>query len=174
MELSFAVVPGSTVRLNLAFSSHLQKVKETLEDMEDEGNFLRRSVNDITSLLDINFGSLGRPSRGGRGRGARGGVTTRPERPKPILERVCSTLRLKPNLLWTKNASWVFNYDSFSDYQKIISLTIQSTRILEKKSPQDLWNISKFDANGVVSLQGDELAPDPDDPEDFPALSAGR
>uniref|UniRef100_A0A3Q0R4I3 Hyaluronan/mRNA-binding protein domain-containing protein n=1 Tax=Amphilophus citrinellus TaxID=61819 RepID=A0A3Q0R4I3_AMPCI len=49
-------------------------VEVRLEDelWRDEGNFLRRSVNDITSLLDINFGSLGRPSRGGRGRGARG------------------------------------------------------------------------------------------------------
>lgn len=56
--------------------------------MEDEGNFLRRSVNDITSLLDINFGSLGRPSRGGRGRGGRGGQMTRSEMPKPVLERV--------------------------------------------------------------------------------------
>lgn len=63
-----------------------------MEDMEDEGNFLRRSVNDITSLLDINFGSLGRPSRGGRGRGAQGGLTSRPERAKPILERVGSHL----------------------------------------------------------------------------------
>lgn len=74
----------------LSFASNLQIVKEgTLEDMEDEGNFLRRSVNDITSLLDINFGSLGRPSRGGRGRGARGGPESRPERAKPILEKVC-------------------------------------------------------------------------------------
>ncbi|KAK2901956.1 intracellular hyaluronan-binding protein 4-like [Channa argus] len=89
-------------------SKHLENLKDTLEDMEDEGHFLRRSVNDITSLLDINFGSLGRPSRGGRGRGARGGLTSRPERAKPILERE------------------------------------------------------------------DELAPNPDDPEDFPALSAGR
>ncbi|KAM7391415.1 hypothetical protein PAMP_022108 [Pampus punctatissimus] len=89
-------------------SKHTENLKETLEDMEDDGNFLRRSVNDITSLLDINFGSLGRPNRGGRGRGARGGPTSRPERPKPILERE------------------------------------------------------------------DELAPDPDDPEDFPALSTGR
>ncbi|KAM9359958.1 intracellular hyaluronan-binding protein 4.S-like [Symphorus nematophorus] len=89
-------------------SKHLESFKGTVEDMEDEGNFLRKSVNDITSLLDINFGSLGRPSRGGRGRGARGGQTSRPERAKPILDR------------------------------------------------------------------GDELAPNPDDPEDFPALSAGR
>ncbi|XP_018530515.1 LOW QUALITY PROTEIN: intracellular hyaluronan-binding protein 4-like [Lates calcarifer] len=89
-------------------SKHLENFKGTLEDMEIEGNFLRRSVNDITSLLDINFGSLGRPTRGGRGRGARGGLPTRLERPKPILERE------------------------------------------------------------------DDLAPNPDDPEDFPALSTGR
>ncbi|XP_026199287.1 intracellular hyaluronan-binding protein 4-like [Anabas testudineus] len=89
-------------------SKHVENIKGTVEDMEDEGNFLRRSVNDITSLLDINFGSLGRPSRGGRGRGAQGGLTSRPERAKPILERE------------------------------------------------------------------DELAPNPDDPEDFPALSTGR
>ncbi|XP_054467470.1 intracellular hyaluronan-binding protein 4-like [Anoplopoma fimbria] len=90
-------------------SKHVENVKEaTLEDVEDEGNFLRRSVNDITSLLDINFGSLGRPSRGGRGRGARGGPANRPERAKPIMERE------------------------------------------------------------------DDLCPNPDDPEDFPALSAGK
>ncbi|KAI3372743.1 hypothetical protein L3Q82_023208 [Scortum barcoo] len=89
-------------------SKHLENLKVTPEDMEDDGNFLRRSVNDITSLLDINFGSLGRPTRGGRGRGARGGPTSRPERPKPIMERE------------------------------------------------------------------EDPAPNPDDPEDFPALSAGR
>ncbi|TKS78246.1 Intracellular hyaluronan-binding protein 4 [Collichthys lucidus] len=88
-------------------SKHLEGLKGAVEDMEDDSNFLRRSVNDITSLMDINFGSLGRPSR--RGRGARGGPTSRPERPKPILER-----------------------------------------------------------------QEDDLAPNPDDPEDFPALSTGR
>ncbi|XP_008334241.1 intracellular hyaluronan-binding protein 4 isoform X2 [Cynoglossus semilaevis] len=90
---------------------HKSKQVENLkfvEDLEIEGNFLRRSVNDITSLLDINFGSLGRPARGGRGRGGRGGVASRSEKVKPIVER-----------------------DS-------------------------------------------ELAPNPDDPEDFPALSAGR
>ncbi|KAM8885700.1 intracellular hyaluronan-binding protein 4.S-like [Spinachia spinachia] len=90
-------------------SKHTETVKEgILEDVEEEGTFLRKSVNDITSLLDINFGSLGRPSRGGRGRGARGGPASRPERPKPILERE------------------------------------------------------------------DGFAPNPDDPEDFPALSAGK
>ncbi|XP_068994977.1 intracellular hyaluronan-binding protein 4-like [Embiotoca jacksoni] len=89
-------------------SKQLENLKMPVEDMEDDGNFLRRSVNDITSLLNINFGSLGRPNRGGRGRGARGGQSSRPERPPPMLERE------------------------------------------------------------------DALAPNPDDPEDFPALSAGR
>ncbi|XP_047447442.1 intracellular hyaluronan-binding protein 4-like isoform X2 [Mugil cephalus] len=69
-------------------SKRVETIKGTMEDIEDEGNFLRKSVNDITSLLDINFGSLGRPNRGGRGRGARGGQGTRPERVvKPMLER---------------------------------------------------------------------------------------
>lgn len=69
-----------------------KKIKGTVEDMDDDSHFLRKSVNDITCLLDINFGSLGRPSRGGRGRGARGGPTSRPERAKPIMERVGSRL----------------------------------------------------------------------------------
>jgi len=82
---------GLDFRLYLVSTSNLQMVKEgTIEEVEDEGNVLRRSVNDITSLLEINFGSLGRSSRGGRGRGARGGPANRPERAKPILERVCS------------------------------------------------------------------------------------
>ncbi|XP_072289126.1 intracellular hyaluronan-binding protein 4-like isoform X2 [Eucyclogobius newberryi] len=91
---------------------HESKHLEVLDELDEEGTFLRRSVNDITSLLDINFGSLGRPSRGGRGRGGprggiRGGSTVQTERMKPILE------------------------------------------------------------------VGDHLAPNPYDPEDFPALSAG-
>ncbi|KAJ3603893.1 hypothetical protein NHX12_028634 [Muraenolepis orangiensis] len=82
-----------------------EDIKE--EEMED-GYFLRRSVNDITSRLDINFGSLGRPARGGRGQGRRGAVAGTPEKITPRYERV------------------------------------------------------------------DSLAPNPDDPEDFPALSAKR
>ncbi|XP_014889739.1 intracellular hyaluronan-binding protein 4 isoform X1 [Poecilia latipinna] len=89
-------------------SKHLENTKETVEEIEEDGHFFRRSVNDITTLLDINFGSLGRPSRGGRGRGARGGQSVRPERARPIYEKE------------------------------------------------------------------DEMAPDPDDPEDFPALTAGK
>lgn len=89
-------------------SKHLENAKETVEELEEEGNFLRRSMNDITTLLDINFGTLGRPSRGGRGRGARGGQSIRPERVRPIYEKE------------------------------------------------------------------EDMAPNPDDPEDFPALTAGK
>jgi len=53
------------------------------EQEEDEATGLRRPANDITAKLEINFGSLGRPSRGGRGGGrgrGRGGPASRPER----------------------------------------------------------------------------------------------
>lgn len=60
-----------------------------MECMED-GNFLRKSVNDITSLMDINFGSLGRSSR--KGKGSQGGPASRPEKAKPVLEKVSAPL----------------------------------------------------------------------------------
>ncbi|CAG09574.1 unnamed protein product, partial [Tetraodon nigroviridis] len=50
-------------------SRHPQKLAGTMEEMDDYGNFFRKSVNDITSMLDINFGTLDRPRRGGRTRG---------------------------------------------------------------------------------------------------------
>ncbi|KAM9391459.1 intracellular hyaluronan-binding protein 4-like [Pholidichthys leucotaenia] len=59
-------------------SKNVENLKAAMDNMED-GHFLRRSVNDITSLLDINFGSLGRANRGGRRRG-RGDQTRSPER----------------------------------------------------------------------------------------------
>nr|XP_023658585.1 intracellular hyaluronan-binding protein 4-like [Paramormyrops kingsleyae] len=47
--------------------------KEPLLEADEDLYSLRRPANDITSTLDINFGSLTRPSRGGRGgRGGRG------------------------------------------------------------------------------------------------------
>lgn len=79
-----------------------------MEGIEDDSNFLRKSVNDITSLLDINFGSLGRPSRGGRGRESHSGPTSRPERAKPILEKVSSPLSLPSSLVD------VFDLNTFS------------------------------------------------------------
>ncbi|XP_061784844.1 intracellular hyaluronan-binding protein 4.S-like isoform X1 [Nerophis lumbriciformis] len=67
-------------------SKHVEPIKENLEEMEDDSHFFRRSVNDITSLLDINFGSLGRR---GRGRGTRsGGPPSHPERAESRLEKV--------------------------------------------------------------------------------------
>uniref|UniRef100_A0A8D0L3G2 Hyaluronan binding protein 4 n=1 Tax=Sphenodon punctatus TaxID=8508 RepID=A0A8D0L3G2_SPHPU len=44
-------------------------------DFDDDSHIFRKSVNDITSQLDINFGNLPRPGRGARGaRGGRGRV----------------------------------------------------------------------------------------------------
>ncbi|KAM8960592.1 intracellular hyaluronan-binding protein 4 [Pelodytes ibericus] len=47
---------------------HKSKFKNTLTD-EDFHCAFRKPVNDITSQLDINFGALPRPGRGGRGGG---------------------------------------------------------------------------------------------------------
>ncbi|KAK7933125.1 hypothetical protein WMY93_004021 [Mugilogobius chulae] len=72
-------------------SMHLENLKNALDNLNEEGRFLRRSVNDITSLLDINFGSLERPTRGGRGRGGsrggiRGGLNVQTQQMNPIIE----------------------------------------------------------------------------------------
>ncbi|KAK6306085.1 hypothetical protein J4Q44_G00230100 [Coregonus suidteri] len=66
-------------------SKRIENLKaESVEEQEEDYHFssLRRSANDITSHLEFNFGSLQRPSRGGRGqgRGERGGMTCHPER----------------------------------------------------------------------------------------------
>ncbi|KAM4053909.1 intracellular hyaluronan-binding protein 4 isoform 2-T2 [Anomaloglossus baeobatrachus] len=49
---------------------HKSKFLNNLKEDEDDNhcNF-RKAINDITSQLDINFGSLSRPARGGRGGG---------------------------------------------------------------------------------------------------------
>ncbi|XP_075875534.1 intracellular hyaluronan-binding protein 4-like isoform X2 [Nelusetta ayraudi] len=65
-------------------SRQQEKLSGIMECMED-GNFLRKSVNDITSLMDINFGSLGRSSR--KGKGSQGGPASCPEKAKPVLEK---------------------------------------------------------------------------------------
>ncbi|XP_061233496.1 intracellular hyaluronan-binding protein 4 [Neopsephotus bourkii] len=62
-----SIVPSRAVVIHKSkYSNHLQK-----EVYEDDSHVFRRPVNDITSQLDINFGSLPRPGRGSRG--ARGG-----------------------------------------------------------------------------------------------------
>ncbi|XP_069785329.1 intracellular hyaluronan-binding protein 4.S-like isoform X1 [Narcine bancroftii] len=79
--------PDSSV-LSKAVVIHKSKYEgdeQKEESDEEDHHYFRRSVNDITSKLDINFGSLTRPGRGrggarGRGRGKR--ITeTRPEVP---------------------------------------------------------------------------------------------
>ncbi|XP_054665650.1 intracellular hyaluronan-binding protein 4 isoform X1 [Grus americana] len=64
-----STVPSKAVVIHKSkYSNNLQK-----EDFEDDSHVFRRPVNDITSQLDINFGSLPRPGRGSRGaRGGRG------------------------------------------------------------------------------------------------------
>ncbi|XP_074992933.1 intracellular hyaluronan-binding protein 4 [Calonectris borealis] len=64
-----STVPSKAVVIHKSkYSDDLQK-----EDFEDDSHVFRRPVNDITSQLDINFGSLSRPGRGSRGaRGGRG------------------------------------------------------------------------------------------------------
>ncbi|KFQ74298.1 Intracellular hyaluronan-binding protein 4, partial [Phaethon lepturus] len=65
--------PESTVP-SKAVVIHKSKYSDDLQkDFEDDSHVFRRPVNDITSRLDINFGSLPRPGRGSRGgRGGRG------------------------------------------------------------------------------------------------------
>ncbi|XP_068279356.1 intracellular hyaluronan-binding protein 4 isoform X2 [Nyctibius grandis] len=64
-----STVPSKAVVIHKSkYSDDLQK-----DDFEDDSHIFRRPVNDITSQLDINFGSLPRPGRGSRGaRGGRG------------------------------------------------------------------------------------------------------
>ncbi|KAM9262416.1 intracellular hyaluronan-binding protein 4 [Morus bassanus] len=62
-----STVPSKAVVIHKSkYSKDRQK-----EYFEDDSHVFRRPVNDITSQLDINFGSLSRP--GGGSRGARGG-----------------------------------------------------------------------------------------------------
>ncbi|NXM75842.1 HABP4 protein, partial [Serilophus lunatus] len=64
-----STVPSKAVVIHKSkYSDDLQK-----DDFEDDSHVFRKPVNDITSQLDINFGSLPRPGRGSRGgRGGRG------------------------------------------------------------------------------------------------------
>ncbi|NXF52536.1 HABP4 protein, partial [Oceanites oceanicus] len=80
-----STVPSKAVVIHKSkYSDDLQK-----EDFEDDSHVFRRPVNDITSQLDINFGSLPRPGCGSRGaQGGRGRrVETRP-RPEVVVQLV--------------------------------------------------------------------------------------
>ncbi|NXK41154.1 HABP4 protein, partial [Piprites chloris] len=63
-----STVPSKAVVIHKSKYSH-----DSRKGFEDDFHVFRKPVNDITSQLDINFGSLPRPGRGSRGaRGGRG------------------------------------------------------------------------------------------------------
>ncbi|MBN3325242.1 HABP4 protein, partial [Atractosteus spatula] len=79
----------------------IQNLKEESDEDDEDHHFFRRPANDITTQLDINFGSLSRQGRGGRGgRGGRRGrgaaarteATATPPPPPPRAEVVCPLL----------------------------------------------------------------------------------
>lgn len=75
------------------------------EDFEDNSHVFRKPVNDITSQLDINFGSLPRPGRGSRG--ARGGRGRRPEETGPRPEVMVMDLMVVL-FIWVFLFGWGF------------------------------------------------------------------
>ncbi|NWV11294.1 HABP4 protein, partial [Ptilonorhynchus violaceus] len=88
-----STVPSKAVVIHKSkYSDDLQK-----EDLEDDSHVFRKPVNDITSQLDINFGSLPRPGRGSRGaRGGRG-RGRRPEETGPRPEVVVQLVAPNPD-----------------------------------------------------------------------------
>ncbi|KAL9822227.1 intracellular hyaluronan-binding protein 4 isoform 3-T3 [Geothlypis trichas] len=86
-----STVPSKAVVIHKSkYSDDLQK-----EDFEDNSHVFRKPVNDITSQLDINFGSLPRPGRGSRG--ARGGRGRRPEETGPRPEVMVQLVAPNPD-----------------------------------------------------------------------------
>nr|XP_027302259.2 intracellular hyaluronan-binding protein 4 isoform X1 [Anas platyrhynchos] len=86
-----STVPSKAVVIHKSkYSDDLQK-----EDFEDDSHVFRRAVNDITSQLDINFGSLPRPGRGSRG--ARGGRGRRVEEMGPRPEVMVQIVAPNPD-----------------------------------------------------------------------------
>ncbi|XP_067839305.1 intracellular hyaluronan-binding protein 4.S-like isoform X2 [Heptranchias perlo] len=86
--------PDSSV-LSKAVVIHKSKYEgdeQKEESDEEDHHYFRRSANDITSKLDINFGSLTRPGRGrggARGRGRAKRITeTRPEVPAAEMTQI--------------------------------------------------------------------------------------
>ncbi|NWS21243.1 HABP4 protein, partial [Pachyramphus minor] len=88
--------PESTVP-SKAVVIHKSKYRDDLhkEGFEDDSHVFRRPVNDITSQLDINFGSLPRPGRGSRG--ARGGRGRRVEEIRPQSKVVVQPVAPNPD-----------------------------------------------------------------------------
>ncbi|NWV58273.1 HABP4 protein, partial [Daphoenositta chrysoptera] len=86
-----STVPSKAVVIHKSkYSDNLQK-----EDSEDDSHVFRKPVNDITSQLDINFGSLPRPGRGSRG--VQGGRGRRPEETGPRPEVVVQLVAPNPD-----------------------------------------------------------------------------
>ncbi|XP_027265442.1 intracellular hyaluronan-binding protein 4 isoform X3 [Cricetulus griseus] len=91
--------PESTVP-SKAVVIHKSRYRDDLvkDDYEDETHVFRKAANDITSQLEINFGSLPRPGRGARGsaRGGRGRIR-RTENYGPRAEVVIQDVAPNPN-----------------------------------------------------------------------------
>ncbi|XP_030825088.1 intracellular hyaluronan-binding protein 4 isoform X1 [Camarhynchus parvulus] len=86
-----SAVPSKAVVIHKSkYSDDLQK-----DDFEDNSHVFRKPVNDITSQLDINFGSLPRPGRGSRG--ARGGRGRTPEETGPRPEVMVQLVAPNPD-----------------------------------------------------------------------------
>ncbi|XP_056369665.1 intracellular hyaluronan-binding protein 4 isoform X2 [Oenanthe melanoleuca] len=86
-----STVPSKAVVIHKSkYSDDMQK-----EDFEDDSHVFRKPVNDITSQLDINFGSLPRPGRGSRG--GRGGRGRRSEETRPRPEVVVQLVAPNPD-----------------------------------------------------------------------------
>ncbi|NWY67119.1 HABP4 protein, partial [Erithacus rubecula] len=86
-----STVPSKAVVIHKSkYSDNMQK-----EDFEDDSHVFRKPVNDITSQLDINFGSLPRPGRGSRG--GRGGRGRRSEETGPRPEVVVQLVAPNPD-----------------------------------------------------------------------------
>ncbi|NXL38448.1 HABP4 protein, partial [Glaucidium brasilianum] len=87
--------PESTVP-SKAVVIHKSKYSDDLQkDFEDDPYVFRRPVNDITSQLDINFGSLSRPGYGSRR--PRGGCGRRVEKAGPPPEVAVQLVAPNPN-----------------------------------------------------------------------------
>ncbi|XP_039945215.1 intracellular hyaluronan-binding protein 4 isoform X2 [Hirundo rustica] len=88
-----STVPSKAVVIHKSkYSDDLQK-----EDFEDDSHVFRKPVNDITSQLDINFGSLPHPGRGSRGARSGRGRGRRPEETGPRPEVVVQLVAPNPD-----------------------------------------------------------------------------